>query len=234
MRASQSGTCLSEVIPTLFCKTRLSSILKKGQIFVFSGPSGAGKTSLLQKLLARHEWLELSVSYTTRPSRKGERNGREYYFVDDEMFQTMVDNGDFLEHARVFGFRYGTSKQVIADRIAKQSSVALELDWQGAKAVRECFDDAVSVFILPPSKEHLQRRLEQRQQDSSEVISNRMKEAMSEMEHCDEFDYVVVNDDFEIAHDTLESIIREGVQDEESVAHSRKVMQSLGLARDVT
>ncbi len=203
--------------------------MNKGQIFVFSGPSGAGKTSLLRKLLANIDRLKLSTSYTTRPLRNGEKNGCEYHFVDEATFAQMIGADDFLEYARVFDAMYGTAKRTVADIIGGGDSVVLELDWQGAKAVRECFDDVVSVFILPPSKAHLRRRLEERKRDSSEVINSRMSRAMDEMGHHDEFDYVVVNDDFEKTHGALETIVRDGAQDDASVAHSREVIRSLGL-----
>lgn len=145
----------------------------------------------------------------------------------------MISDDDFLEYASVFGSMYGTSKRIVADIIGAGDSVALELDWQGAKAVRECFDDVVSVFILPPSKEHLRHRLKERKQDPNTVIDSRMNQAMGEMGHHNEFDYVIVNDDFEKTHATLEMIVRDGMQDDESVVHSCSVIESLGLKKDV-
>ena len=141
----------------------------------------------------------------------------------------MIATGDFLEYAHVFGCLYGTSKRFVFDQIAAGYSIGLELDWQGARSVRKHLEDVASVFILPPSKEDLRRRLEARGQDSDEVIENRMDEAMAEMEHYDEFDYIVVNDDFATACETLATIVRTGEQSPDAVEHSRHVLRRLGL-----
>ncbi len=178
-----------------------------GTLYIVAAPSGAGKTSLVKALVERLPGIEVSVSYTTRPPRPGERDGINYHFVDRETFQGMVARGEFLEHAEVFGNLYGTAKANILERLEKGVDVMLEIDWQGARQVREALPQAVGIFILPPSREALEERLRGRGQDAEEVIERRMREATEEMSHYREFDYLVINDRFEQALEGLCSIV---------------------------
>jgi len=182
-----------------------------GTLYIISAPSGAGKSSLLRALLETlGAELAVSVSHTTRYPRPGEVDGKDYHFVDGVAFDGMVSRGEFLEHAEVFGNRYGTSRQAVADLLATGVDVTLEIDWQGARLVRELLPATVSIFILPPSLEALQQRLQDRGQDDNEVIDRRMRDAVSEMSHFDEYDYLVINDVFQEALDELVLIIRSG------------------------
>jgi len=165
-------------------------------VLIVSAPSGAGKTSLTRALVASRENVGLTVSHTTRPIRPGEESGVHYHFVSHESFEKMVQQGLFVEHATVFGNRYGTSIQAIDERLAEGKHAILEIDWQGARRVRDAFPAAVSVFIMPPSLEALEQRLRDRGQDSENVIANRMQAARSEISHKDEFDQIIVNDDW--------------------------------------
>ncbi|HEX4051194.1 MAG TPA: guanylate kinase [Steroidobacteraceae bacterium] len=177
------------------------------QLFVISAPSGAGKTSLVRALLERRASLVVSVSHTTRPPRTHELEGRDYHFVSIQRFEELVAAGAFLEHARVFDNYYGTGAQQVAERLAAGSDVILEIDWQGARQVRAAMPACISIFILPPSREALQQRLRERRTDSPEVIERRLRDAVADMEHYREFDFVVVNDRFEQAVQELESIL---------------------------
>jgi guanylate kinase len=177
-------------------------------LYVISAPSGAGKTSLVKALLQRLPELAVSTSHTTRPARPNEVNGREYYFVDNPEFDRMVAAGAFLEHARVFDNQYGTSRGQLEEKIAGGRDTILEIDWQGARQVRAALPDCRSIFILPPSREALRARLTGRQTDTSAVIERRLADAVTDMSHYGEFDYVVVNDDFDRAVDQLVQIIR--------------------------
>ena len=179
-----------------------------GNLYVVAAPSGAGKTTLVKRLLQNESEVRLSISYTTRLPRPGEENGREYHFVDVETFRRMIDQGDFLEWAEVHGNFYGTSKTWITNQMAVGSDVLLEIDWQGAQQVRAVFPEAIGVFILPPSLEELERRLTGRGTDSREVIARRLAAAQAEMRHVGEFDYAIINDDLERALDDLRSILR--------------------------
>lgn len=181
--------------------------MSQGKLFIFSAASGTGKTSLARALMERHPNLAFSVSHTTRAPRPGEQHGVHYYFVSREEFDRMVANGEFVEHATVFGNSYGTSKQAIEDRLRAGTSVILDIDWQGARAIKAWRPEAVSIFILPPSRAVLRERLTNRQTDSQDVIDRRMREAVSEMSHYQEFDRLVVNDDFEAALTDLEAIL---------------------------
>jgi guanylate kinase len=186
-----------------------------GTLYIISAPSGAGKSSLLRALLesGRVTDVELSVSHTTRDSRPGEVDGQDYHFVDMDAFDAMVAAGDFLEHARVFDNCYGTSRAAVQARLAAGIDVILEIDWQGARRVRELLPEAVSIFILPPSRDALEERLTARGQDGADVIARRMRDAVSEMSHYDEYDYLVINDDFQQALGDLEAIFTgEGAQ----------------------
>jgi guanylate kinase len=178
-----------------------------GKLFIFSAASGTGKTSLAKALVESTPGIAFSVSHTTRAPRPGEQHGVHYYYVTREEFDRMVANGEFVEHATVFGNSYGTSKQAIEDQIRSGKSVILDIDWQGARAIKKWRPEAVSIFILPPSSAALRERLTNRQQDSQEVIDRRMREAVAEMSHYQEFDHLVVNDDFNAALEDLRAIL---------------------------
>ncbi len=182
-------------------------IMKKGTLYIISAPSGAGKTTLVKKLIAKTNDLIVSVSHTTRQSREGEIHGKDYFFVDVETFQTMQNENAFLECAQVFDNFYGTAQQTVEDNLAQGKDVLLEIDWQGAQQVRHLLPDSVSIFILPPSIETLRQRLEGRGKDDVEIINRRMKDAVTEMSHYPEFDYLIVNDDFSEALKALKSIV---------------------------
>jgi guanylate kinase len=180
-----------------------------GTLYVVSAPSGAGKTSLVRALLeSMGDQLALSVSHTTRAPRPGEVDGRDYHFVSMETFRHMIDNGAFLEHARVFDNYYGTARSGIEAQLAHGRDVILEIDWQGARQVRRALPESVGIFILPPSREALQERLRARGQDDEVVIARRMQDAVNEMSHYAEYDYLIVNDEFRTAHGDLVAIIR--------------------------
>lgn len=179
-----------------------------GNLFIICAPSGAGKTSLVNALLERERDLELSVSYTTRPPRQGEQDGREYHFVSRETFVRMAQQGDFLESAEVHGNLYGTSQAWIEARTREGRDILLEIDWQGAQQLRRLVADVTTIFILPPSLEILQRRLTARGQDSSAVIECRLANAREEIAHVEEFDYVIINQSFDVAVVDLVSIVR--------------------------
>jgi guanylate kinase len=177
-------------------------------LYVISAPSGAGKTSLIKALLGRDPGLHLSVSYTTRAPRPGELDGVHYRFVDVPTFQSMVGEGAFLEHAQVFGNWYGTAEAALRAGLAEGQDLILEIDWQGARQVRSRFAEAVGVFILPPSVATLAERLSGRGQDDAAVIAGRMAQARDEIAHYGDYDYLVVNDDFEIALADLAALVR--------------------------
>jgi guanylate kinase len=179
-----------------------------GNLFIVCAPSGAGKTSLVNALLEREPDIELSVSYTTRAPRTGEADGREYHFVPREQFLAMAQRGEFLESAEVHGNFYGTSQAWIEARRREGHDILLEIDWQGAQQVRRLIPEAVGVFILPPSLEVLRKRLTARGQDSDEVIEQRLANAREEIGHLEEFDYVIINQTFEVAVVDLVSIVR--------------------------
>jgi guanylate kinase len=179
----------------------------RGHLFVIAAPSGAGKTTLVHKLILSDDSLCFSVSYTTRPKRRTETDGEDYCFVSDDVFQTMIAAGDFLEHALVFDNRYGTSKSQVESRLNEGCNVILEIDWQGAQQVRSQMPDCRSIFILPPSVTELKRRLTGRGTDSPEIIARRFEDALSDMSHWKEFDYAVINDDLALAQAELEAIV---------------------------
>lgn len=179
-----------------------------GRLYTVSAPSGAGKTSLVSALLRRDPRLLVSVSHTTRAMRPGEIDGVNYHFVTRERFESMLADNDFLEHATVFGNLYGTSRSWVLETLNTGVDVVLEIDWQGARQVRESIAEALSIFILPPSLETLRSRLEMRRQDGEETIRQRMREAVGEMSHYDEANYLLVNNVFEHALADLEAIIR--------------------------
>ena len=176
------------------------------KLFIFSAASGTGKTSLAHELMKRVRDLAFSVSHTTRAPRPGETHGVHYYFVSPEEFEAMAAHGEFIEHAQVFGNRYGTARRTVDDLLKAGKSVIFDIDWQGARAIKSKMPEAVSVFILPPSRTALAERLQNRRQDSPEVIAKRMAAAVSEISHFKEFDHVVVNDDFEAALADLTAI----------------------------
>jgi len=177
-------------------------------LYIVSAPSGAGKTSLVKALLKADPAIHLSISYTTRAPRPGETDGRDYHFVDRERFQTMLADGEFLEHAEVYGNFYGTSKGRIAHDLHTGHDVLLEIDWQGATQVKRHFPEAASIFILPPSFNALRTRLKGRGQDSDEIIERRLAAAADDVSHAGAFDYIIVNDDFDHALADLVAITR--------------------------
>ena len=180
---------------------------RTGHLYVISAPSGAGKTSLVKALLAAHPDLVVSISHTTRPPRPHEIAGRDYYFVGTEAFQTLVVTGAFLEHAQVFDNYYGTGRDQVNAHLSAGRNVLLEIDWQGARQIRQALPDCVSIFILPPSRNALEERLRARRTDSEAVIARRLNDAASDMAHCQEFDYAIINDRFEQATAELQAII---------------------------
>jgi guanylate kinase len=179
-----------------------------GTLFIVAAPSGAGKTSLVRRLLADDSAIRLSVSYTTRAARPGEANGRDYHFVSRVEFEHMRARRELLESAEVHGNLYGTSRGWIERETGAGSDILLEIDWQGALQVRRLMPDAVGIFVLPPSIEALAQRLDQRGTDTPEVIAKRLRTARDEIGHVDEFDYVIINKDFEVAVQDLQAIVR--------------------------
>lgn len=179
---------------------------KLGDLYIISAPSGAGKTSLVAALMAKDDKIKVSISHTTRDIRPGESNGDNYFFIDKSTFQQMIQQDAFLEHAQVFGNYYGTSVKTVHDMRQAGLDVILEIDWQGARQVKNIFADAIGIFILPPSQATLANRLRNRGQDTDETISQRMQEAVSEMSHYDEYEYIIINKDFEIAVSELQAI----------------------------
>ncbi len=179
-----------------------------GTLIIVTAPSGAGKTTLVRGLLERDPLVQLSVSYTTREPRPGEKNGREYHFVDVYTFRSLRDRGEFLEWAEVHGNYYATSKVWLKEQIAAGRDTLLEIDWQGAQQVRKLFPEAVSVFILPPSLDELESRLRKRGTDSDDVIDRRLLAARGEMRHVGEFDYVILNDELPAALEDLVGVAR--------------------------
>ena len=182
---------------------------RQGTLFIISAPSGAGKTSLVRSLLKIIPDLYVSVSHTTRPPRPHEKHGTDYYFVSDDEFQALLDQNRFLEHARVFDHRYGTSRAWVEEQLAGGKDIILEIDWQGARQAREIMKDAVKIFILPPSLAALEERLKGRG-DDERIIDRRLRDAVSEIEHYDEYDYLVVNDDFDETLAQLAAILGAG------------------------
>jgi guanylate kinase len=195
-----------------------------GSLYIVSAPSGAGKTSLVGKLIELDSHIKVSVSSTTRPMRPGEENGVNYHFLSIEQFKQKISEGDFLEHAQVFDNFYGTSRSTVEEQLKAGKDVILEIDWQGAQQVRKLIPEAISIFILPPSLEELSRRLNNRGTDSEEVIARRMRDAVSEMSHYDEFDYIVINNHFDTALKQLHSIFLAG-----RLSKARQVTQHKNL-----
>lgn len=199
-----------------------------GSLFIVAAPSGAGKTSLVNALVARHDDIRLSVSHTTRPPRDGERDGTDYHFVSQQTFTDMRINGDFLESATVFDNSYGTSARAVESLLEQGYDVILEIDWQGAQQVRQNFKDSTGIFILPPSKATLEQRLRNRGQDNDAIIARRMRDAENEISHYVEFDYLIVNDDFELALASLTAIIQS-----QRLALSRQKKQQAALISEL-
>ncbi|HET6603471.1 MAG TPA: guanylate kinase [Xanthomonadaceae bacterium] len=191
-----------------------------GALYIVAAPSGAGKSSLVNALLAREPGMRLSISHTTRPPRPGESEGAHYHFVDRPEFERLVGADAFLEHARVHGNHYGTSRGSVEPLLAAGHDVVLEIDYQGARQVRARRPDCIGIFILPPSRAELERRLRTRAQDSASVIAQRLANSREEIAHAGEFDYVLVNEDFEAAVAGLQAIV-----------HSRRLRRDLQLAR---
>lgn len=181
--------------------------MSHGQLFIISAPSGAGKTTLAKRLISEMDNTILAISHTTRSMRSGETHGVDYFFVDRKQFENMVAAGEFVEYAEVFGNLYGTSRRELDKLLTAGLNVLLDIDWQGARKVSRQMPDVQSIFVLPPSREELERRLRARAQDSDAVISNRMQEAEDEMSHHGEYNYVVVNDDLDLALLDLKSIV---------------------------
>ena len=179
-----------------------------GNLYIVSAPSGAGKTSLVAALLDADGQIRKSVSYTTRPPRPGETDGRHYHFVTADKFEQMAQAGDFLESALVHGNRYGTSRKWVEEQLAADTDIVLEIDWQGAAQVRRLMPAAISIFILPPSFEALMQRLNSRAQDPPDVIARRLVNAREEIAHVTDFDYVIINNEFRVAAAELQDIIR--------------------------
>lgn len=180
----------------------------RGRLFVIAAPSGAGKTSLVRELMKLEPTLTFSVSYTTRPRRANEVEGRDYHYLSEEKFLEMAANGAFVEHAEVFGKHYGTSRAQIESALARAQDLILEIDWQGARQVREKLPETIDIFILPPSRRVLEQRLRNRRTDSPEVIERRLRDSVEEISHWAEFRYVVVNDDFDRALADMTAIVR--------------------------
>jgi guanylate kinase len=190
----------------------VSTTTRSGRLWVVAAPSGAGKTSLVRALLKRDSSLRFSTSYTTRPPRSSEVDGKDYFFVDIPRFEQMVRDDAFLEHAQVFDNWYGTGRDHVASLLAAGYSVVLEIDWQGARQVRKRAPESQSIFILPPSVAELERRLRGRKTDSEAVIQRRLKDSLADMAHWSEFDHVIVNDDFDAALARLAAVIVDGEQ----------------------
>jgi len=201
----------------------------RGRLIVLAAPSGAGKTTLVRALLQQNPDLRFSVSHTTRPKRRSEEQGRDYFFVDRARFKTMVEAGDFLEHARVFDNWYGTERAHVQALLDAGHCVLLEIDWQGAEQVRQKMPEAVSIFIMPPSRGELERRLRGRKTDSDAVIERRLADALDDMSHWSEFDYLVINDDLKEAVAALGRLVavddpRFATARPEVMARARKVL----------
>ena len=204
----------------------------RGTLFVVAAPSGAGKSSIVNAVLARDPNISLSISFTSRKPRPGERHAEHYHFISADEFEAMVATGDFFEHARVHGDWKGTARQSVEPQLAAGHDVLLEIDWQGARQVRSRIPDAVSVFILPPSRAALETRMRKRGQDSEEVIAQRLAAARDEMSHYGEFDYVIVNEDFETAVGEMCSIFTASrLRKDAQVARHARLITSL-LADD--
>ena len=205
----------------------------RGTLYIVAAPSGAGKSSIVNACLARDENICLSISFTSRAPRPGERHAEHYHFIGEKEFQGMIDAGEFFEYARVHGDWKGTARQSVEPQLAQGRDVLLEIDWQGARQVRAKVPDAVSIFILPPSRDALEQRMRSRGQDSEATIAQRLAAAREEMSHYSEFDYVIVNDDFDTAVEEMRSIfIASRLRREPQVARHAPLLMALLLDSD--
>ena len=184
--------------------------MNDSRLYVVAAPSGGGKTSLISALLKKDERVQLSVSYTTRPPRPGEVDSVHYHFVDSDSFQVLIDRKAFLEYASVFDYHYGTSREAVEQQLAAGFDVILDIDWQGARQIRNSFPSSRSIFVIPPSLDVLRQRLIERGQDNDTVVQRRMRDAQAEISHWDEFDFLIINKKFDEALGELHSIIRSG------------------------
>lgn len=199
-----------------------------GQLYIVAAPSGGGKTTLVNRLIQSMPAIELSVSHTTRLSRPKEIDAQDYFFIDVAHFENMIQENAFLEYAKVFGNYYGTSKKQIEARLASGIDVVLDIDWQGAQQIRSIMPNVISIFLLPPSLQALRERLENRQQDQQSVIDKRMKQAQDELQHYHEFDYLIVNEEFDLALNQLKSIVTaERLKRDRQVIKQRKLLSFL-------
>lgn len=198
-----------------------------GQLFIISAPSGAGKTSVVKRLINGLGDLRVSISHTTRRKRPGESEGEDYFFVSVEQFKALLSNDGFIEHAQVFDNFYGTSKNHLEHLLSQGLDVILEIDWQGAQQVRQAVPESLSIFILPPSRAILEQRLQGRGQDSDEVIARRMQSAVSEMSHYDEYDFIVVNDDLEQTTEAVMALIVNRGRDYQPLPELAELLQRL-------
>jgi guanylate kinase len=199
-----------------------------GRLFIVAAPSGGGKTSLVNRLIQTMSSIELSVSHTTRHARPKEKEGRDYFFIEKGKFESMIAEHAFIEYAKVFDNYYGTSKKQIEERLANGIDVVLDIDWQGAQQIRKTYPNAISIFLLPPSLNALRERLHNRQQDNQDVIEKRMRQAQTELEHYQEFDYLIVNEEFEVALSQLKSIVTaERLKKDIQVVKQRKLLSFL-------
>lgn len=199
------------------------------RLYVISAPSGAGKTTLVRALLLRNPRVQFSISYTTREPRVREKNGDDYFFITKEKFQKMVADDDFLEHAEVFDNYYGTAKNQVQNQLDNNKHVLLEIDWQGAEQIRQAWPGCVSVFILPPSLQELERRLHTRATDSEKIIQRRLQDSISDISHWPEFDHVIVNDNLDEALRELEAVVNaQGTASLVSNQSRRDLIQSCG------
>ncbi|WPE18786.1 guanylate kinase [Candidatus Thioglobus autotrophicus] len=197
-------------------------------LFIVAAPSGCGKTSLVKALIEKTENLCVSVSHTTRTARPGEEHGKNYFFVSQQEFDQINQDNGFIESAQVFDNYYGSAKQTVKDLLDSGTDVILEIDWQGARQVKATFDDAIGIFILPPSEAALRERLTDRGQDDKTIVDRRMQDAVSEMQHYNEFDYLVINDDFEVALEDLSQIIHaQRLQLSQQVLSHQSLLNSL-------
>jgi guanylate kinase len=196
-----------------------------GTLYVVAAPSGAGKTTLVQALAKATPNLTVSISHTTRPMRPNETHGVNYYFISKAEFERMTAHGDFLEHAKVFGNLYGTSKSWVEHTLAQGLNVILEIDWQGHQQIKQLFNDSISIFILPPSLQDLRERLIKRNQDKPEIIEQRLADVRETVSHIEEFDYIVINDDFERALQELKTIVESGplVEKRQHTRHAKLI-----------
>ena len=185
----------------------LNEKVNTGQLFIVAAPSGGGKTSLVNRLIQSMSSIELSISHTTRFARPKEKHGSDYFFIEHAEFESMIAHHEFIEYAKVFDNYYGTSKKQIEERLAQCIDIVLDIDWQGAQQIKAIYPQAVSIFLLPPSLQALRERLENRQQDNPEIIEKRMHQAHAELEHYQEFDYLIVNEEFDLALSQLKSIV---------------------------